>query len=121
MVHPAQFIQSAFRLTDLGNRHAIKSVLPLLLLLPGCWSGEPTAGGNLTTEELFRLHCSTCHGDGSGNGHVAQTLKVKPRDLRDGRWQQSVDDARIRRVIRDGGAAVGLSPEMPAFGEKLSG
>ncbi len=92
-----------------------------LLLVAGCASGRPTAPSDLTTEELFRLYCSTCHGDGTGNGHIAGTLKVKPRDLRDGTWQQSVDDERIRRVIRDGGPAVQLSPEMPGFRDKLSG
>ena len=36
----------------------------------------------LTRYDLFRLHCSGCHGDGSGNGHIASTLAVRPRNLK---------------------------------------
>ncbi len=74
----------------------------------------------LSAVDLFRLHCSSCHGDGSGNGHVAATLKVRPRNLSLTEWQTSVDDQHIARVIINGGAAVKLSPEMPAFKEKLN-
>ena len=74
----------------------------------------------LPAGELFRLHCSACHGDGSGNGHVAPTLKVRPRNLKQLEWQSSVGDQHIIRVIRDGGVAVKLSPEMPAFRDKLT-
>lgn len=85
----------------------------------GCkWS--PHSPPALTAVELFRLHCSTCHGDGSGNGHIAGTLKVRPRNLKHQQWQQSVSDAHILQVMRDGGAAVKLSADMPAFGNKLS-
>jgi mono/diheme cytochrome c family protein len=71
-------------------------------------------------EALFRLHCSRCHGDGTGNGHIAGTLKVAPRNLKHRDWQQSVDDAHIRRVIEQGGAAVKLSPDMPGFQQQLT-
>jgi mono/diheme cytochrome c family protein len=71
-------------------------------------------------QDLYRLHCSTCHGDGTGNGHVAQTLKVRPRNLKHRQWQESVSDDHILHVIRDGGKSVKLSDQMPPFGEKLT-
>ena len=43
-----------------------------LATVSGCWT--PSDGATKTTlsrSDLFRLHCSGCHGDGSGNGHVA--------------------------------------------------
>ncbi len=74
----------------------------------------------MSREDLFRLHCSSCHGDGSGNGHVAGTLPVKPRNLRHADWQNSVTDDRILDVIRNGGKPWKLSDKMPGFADKLS-
>lgn len=95
----------------------------LLLSFLGLAACQPDGRGKmqrLSAQDLFRLHCSTCHGDGSGNGHVAATLKVKPRNLKHRDWQTSVSDEQILNVIRNGGAARKLSPEMPAFEDKLS-
>ncbi len=87
-------------------------------VLSGC-TREP-ATQPFSREQLFRLHCSGCHGDGTGNGHIAKTLKKPPRNLRHHEWQSSVTDEHILQVIRDGGIAVELSKEMPAFAEKLT-
>lgn len=95
----------------------------LLVVIVSASSGCETSHQEpprLTAVDLFRLHCSSCHGDGSGNGHIAGTLKVRPRNLKHDQWQQSVSDTHILQVIRDGGAAMKLSPDMPAFGNKLS-
>ncbi|MCR9294927.1 MAG: cytochrome c [bacterium] len=91
----------------------------LAACLSGCGQGGgPTAA--LSPEALYRLHCSRCHGDGSGNGHIAGTLKVAPRNLKHSDWQTAVTDDHIRQVIESGGGAVKLSPEMPAFADKLT-
>lgn len=95
----------------------------LLTGCTGCFQAHPadrTTAARFAPRDLFRMHCSSCHGDGTGNGHVAPTLKVRPRNLKHKDWQRSVSDAHIRKVIRDGGAAVKLNEDMPAFGEKLS-
>lgn len=88
-----------------------------IALLCGCRS--PVEPG-MSRIDLYRLHCSGCHGDGTGNGHIAETLKTRPRNLKHREWQTSVTDSHIIEVIRNGGATVKLSSEMPAFGEKLS-
>jgi len=74
----------------------------------------------LTRSDLFRLHCSGCHGDGSGNGHIASTLAVRPRNLRQIEWQASVTDSHILQVIRNGGIKYKLSDKMPGFADKLT-
>ena len=74
----------------------------------------------LTRSDLFRLHCSGCHGDGSGNGHVASSLSVRPRNLKLMEWQASVTDSHILQVIRNGGIKHKLSDKMPGFAEKLT-
>lgn len=59
--------------------------------------------------------CARCHGnEGRGDGQLAATLVPPPRDFSNPAWQMSVTDERIARVILEGGAAVGLSPAMPA-------
>lgn len=95
----------------------------MILVAVGCQPSQPKAGGadtRLSANDLYRLHCSACHGDGSGNGPVATTLKVRPRNLRHRQWQQSVTDAHIHRTIREGGKSVKLSDQMPAFDDKLN-
>lgn len=66
-------------------------------------------------KQLFVTTCSTCHGgDGKGDGPAAASLNPKPRNYTDAAWQASVTDDDIRKIILNGGAAVGKSPMMPA-------
>lgn len=59
--------------------------------------------------------CIACHGTtGRGDGPAAAGLTPRPRSFADRDWQSRATDERIRTVIRGGGAAVGLSPVMPA-------
>lgn len=101
-------------------------VLPILLsvcLLTTFGCDTPKKGAvktTLTRSDLFRLHCSGCHGDGSGNGHIASTLAVRPRNLKQVEWQASVTDSHILQVVRNGGIKYKLSDKMPAFVDKLS-
>ncbi|MCA9686088.1 MAG: cytochrome c [Myxococcales bacterium] len=63
--------------------------------------------------KVWNERCVTCHGnDGSGNGPGAAALAVKPRSFKDPTWQASVDDARIKKVIVEGGKSVGLNEAM---------
>ncbi len=63
----------------------------------------------------YKLRCEMCHGaSGKGDGSAAAALTPRPRDFGDAAWQESVTDEHLRTVITKGGAAVGLSPLMPA-------
>lgn len=69
----------------------------------------------------FAQFCAGCHGtDGSANTPTGQALNPHPRNFTDAKWQESVDDARIAKVIKEGGASVGLSPTMSPWGSMLS-
>lgn len=71
--------------------------------------------------QKFATYCSACHGaDGQANGPTAMAMNPRPRNLTDAAWQESVDDARIYKVIKEGGASVGLSATMTAWGGLLS-
>jgi mono/diheme cytochrome c family protein len=66
-------------------------------------------------DEVFANTCAACHGAGGhGDGPGSAALNPKPRNFTLADWQAKVDDDHIGKVIKYGGAAVGLSPMMPA-------
>lgn len=85
--------------------------------------GEDTSGAPKkarSADEIFSTFCSSCHGAaGHGDGAAAAALNPKPRNFSDAKWQASVDDARIAKVIREGGGSVGLSVSMAPWGSVL--
>ena len=102
----------------MSRRAELLFALLLSALFAGCV--KETGATRLSREQLYRLHCSGCHGDGTGNGHIAGTLPIRPRNLRHSDWQKSVTDAHIFKVIQEGGKAAQLNESMPAFKEKLT-
>jgi cytochrome c553 len=77
-------------------------------------SGGTAMSGDERAAALFGQLCQTCHGaNGEGNGPVAASLPVKPRNYTDAAWQASVTDDQIKEIIVKGGAAVGKSAMMP--------
>ena len=72
-----------------------------------------------SVETKFVSICARCHGvDGRGEPHV-ELGKQRP-DFTSPAWQAKVTDPHIRRVVVEGGAAVGLSELMPAWGTFFS-
>jgi mono/diheme cytochrome c family protein len=68
----------------------------------------------LQGQKLFETRCFVCHGrDGKGDGPAAAGLGANPRNFTDPQWQQATPDAKIRKVIKEGGPSVGESSAMP--------
>ncbi len=70
----------------------------------------------------YDMSCARCHGaDGRGEPGLAAggTMPARP-DFTSPEWQQQASDARIRKVVLEGGAAAGLSPQMPGWKGYLS-
>lgn len=64
-------------------------------------------------QTIFDTRCATCHGKGGlGDGPGAVALNPKPRNYTDKTWQATVNDDYLKKVIVQGGGAVGLSPLM---------
>jgi len=87
-----------------------RGVALALALGLGC-AAEPELEGEALRAHargLWRSRCASCHGE-AGRG-----LDPRPRDFGDAAWQAGADDARLRRVIVEGGAALGLSADMAA-------
>jgi mono/diheme cytochrome c family protein len=78
---------------------------------------EPAASPAAVAKQVFTENCVMCHGlSGRGDGTAAANLQPRPRDYSDPTWQANVTDELIRKTILEGGAAVGKSPSMMAFG-----
>jgi mono/diheme cytochrome c family protein len=61
--------------------------------------------------------CTTCHGPaGAGDGPGAAALNPKPANFSEAAFWASRTDDQLVKVIREGGASVGKSALMPAWG-----
>ena len=66
---------------------------------------------------VFQTFCILCHGaDGEGDGRAAKIHNPKPANL----TLRFLSDDQKEIIIRDGGASVGRSAVMPAWGEHLT-
>ena len=78
-------------------------------------SGGGGGGPDAQAAAMFQNVCSQCHGmGGMGDGPAAASLNPKPRNYTDAAWQASVKDDDIKKIILEGGQAVGKSGMMPA-------
>lgn len=69
------------------------------------------------TAARYQAWCGKCHGaDGRGGAAKQTRLSVRPADLADCRVSSAETEDAWAGIIRDGGAAYGLSLDMPAFG-----
>lgn len=70
--------------------------------------------------KVFKHYCAICHGDeGQGNGFNSTNLAVSPRDFSNSRFCEATDE-RLLLAASKGGAAVGKSVLMPAWGRTLT-
>lgn len=82
----------------------------------GAQKGDPAKG-----KQSYNQVCASCHGPGGkGDGPAAASLNPKPRDHTDAKYMSSISDEYMFKVISQGGAAVGKSQLMPAWGGTLS-
>jgi mono/diheme cytochrome c family protein len=82
------------------------------VFVAACAAARP-ARPPVVAPPVFVEACASCHGDkGRGDGPAGRFLNPPPRDFGDEEWQASITDDRLRQTIRQGGAAMGLSPAM---------
>lgn len=88
---------------------------------PDPTSQETWSAGNASGQGNFESYCVTCHGaEGKGNGVLAESLDVKPRELSDPAFTATKTDDHLFKTIKEGGASVGLTENMPPFSGQLS-
>lgn len=91
--------------------------------LLGIGTGTAMAGqqGDVAAgKSTYTKLCASCHGaKGDGSGPAAAALPKKPRAFTDAKYMASLTDEHLFKVIKEGGAAVGKSALMPAWGGQL--
>jgi hypothetical protein len=92
-------------------------LIAVATLLGACGGNDSKSSADpkivAAAEQVWKTKCSTCHGaQGLGDGAAGQALNPRPRSFHDHAWQNKVTDDHIKKVIVEGGAAVGLSPNM---------
>lgn len=76
------------------------------------WRKDPLSYGRGD----FQGYCVPCHGpQGRGDGLLADTLDVRPRDLSDKAIMSTRTDEMLFKVIKEGGASMGFSESMMSF------
>lgn len=79
------------------------------------------APAEFSPSQAYASTCATCHGpQGAGDGPGAAALDPKPASFNDPAFWAETSDERMANVIKNGGAAAGLSAAMPAWGSLYS-
>ena len=79
----------------------------------------PVETGPFDAAQEFQTTCGVCHGaGGAGDGPAAAALDPHPANFTDAAFWATRDREHVARVIDEGGAAVGRSALMPAFGSR---
>lgn len=81
--------------------------------------GALPAAGPFDAAAEFATTCGVCHGaGGAGDGPAAASLDPHPANFTDAAFWATRDRAHVTQVVREGGASVGRSALMPAFGTR---
>ena len=87
-----------------------------LILLIGATAICTSAADPAAVKKEFVRYCAKCHGtEGKGDGPQADALTTKPRDFTDCARMQKESADMLFATIKDGGEAVHLSKDMPAW------
>jgi len=77
----------------------------------------PAPASGFNPQQAYQAVCSSCHGqNGAGDGPAGVGLDPRPANFASGSFWVGKTDEQIVRTIRQGGAAVGKSAMMPAWG-----
>lgn len=86
--------------------------LTMILSSFSVWAQDAAAG-----KAKFDTYCVTCHGaTGKGDGPASAALNPKPADLS----LTKLSDDDLKKMIKEGGVALGRSTSMPAWGGALT-
>ncbi|MDH3255186.1 MAG: cytochrome c [Acidobacteriota bacterium] len=102
----------------------ILAVGSFVVATPSTAQREYVSPETMTAEALYGLSCAACHGaDGSGlhpDNPLYTSFDSPPADLSDPLFNSREPAADWAIVIKYGGAKIGLSSQMPAFGEAMT-
>ncbi len=83
-------------------------------------AGGPMLGDAQKGKTIYETYCVACHGpQGKGDGPAAASLTKKPANHSDGNYMNKLPNEELFKAIKEGGASVGRSNLMPAWGATL--
>ncbi len=95
-------------------------ILALVVMASVAVSLADEKGDEEAGKKTYDLLCASCHGTtGKGDGPAAAAMTPKPADFTDGKLMKTLSDQFLFDIIKNGGASVGKSPLMPAWGGQL--
>jgi cytochrome c oxidase cbb3-type subunit III len=103
-------------------KNARKLLIVLTFAIPMAIAATALGAGPdlAAAKDNYNTFCSKCHGaTGQGNGPAAATLHTQPRNYTDCAKMSKITDDTLFKAIKDGGASVGLSAEMPSWSKGL--
>ena len=72
-------------------------------------------------QALYEYYCYLCHGKtGNADDFNSYSLTTPPAKFADSTLMATLSDTQIQTVIKGGGPALGLSPQMPTWGGVLT-
>lgn len=84
---------------------------------PAAEPAAPPPASGFNAQQAYQAVCSSCHGpSGAGDGPAGVGLDPRPASFASGAFWAGRTDEQTVRAIRGGGAAVGKSAAMPAWG-----
>ncbi len=118
---PILLPRSRFRL----RRRASKLALAIVKwVLTGCLGAAQNPAAGMPVSEIYEKACASCHGaSGAGlsvDSPLLPTFEVEPADLTDPMFSSGEPAADWFLVIKYGAKPLGLSGQMPAYGQVFS-
>lgn len=88
----------------------------LAFAIVACAFAPARAADMAAAKQNYDTFCVKCHGSGGkGDGPAAATLATNPRNFTDCAAMSKISDDTMFNVIKNGGAAAGLSKDMQAW------
>ncbi len=107
-----------------GYPTALSTLAVMLLAVTATVAGgaRSAVAANNAKQHYVRecLRCHGARGDGDGGVVGGAPGRIKPHSLADCSWMNMMSDATLFLAIKNGGPAIGLGAEMPAWGSRLS-
>ncbi len=99
-----------------------KNILSVLFTASLVFTATESNAADLAAGKAkYDQNCVVCHGaGGKGDGAASASLNPKPRNFTDQAYMSKKTDAQLSAIIKNGGAANGLSAMMAPFGSMLS-
>ncbi len=102
------------------KRIAIARVIAIAIMIAPASPSIVRAADPAPAARDYSKYCESCHGPkGRGDGPRAHLLEAPPEDLSDCAATRKISDRQFFQAIEQGGLAVGMSAEMPAWGGAL--